>query len=342
MSDKVISFAIPCYNSAEYMDKCINSILTCGDDIEIIIVDDGSTKDDTAAKADAWAEKYPEIIKVVHKENGGHGSAVNEGLANATGTYFKVVDSDDWIDVTAGIKVMEEVRKQAESAAPVDMIVANYVYEKVFEGSSSIINYKHVFDEGEVMSWDEIGHFNPSQYLLMHALIFRTQLLKDIGLELPKHTFYVDNIFCYVPLPHVETMVYVDANLYRYFIGREDQSVNEEVMLGRMDQQLRVTRIMIDSVDYERDIKSRKLQSYMRSYLSMMMTINSVFLRMKNTLESVEELEDIWHYLKNKDPKLYRRIRTNILNMSTNVPTSAGRKLALGGYNVAQKLFNFN
>ena len=129
MADKLITFAIPCYNSAEYMDKCINSILTCGEDIEIIIVDDGSTKDDTPAKADEWAKKHPEIIKVVHKENGGHGSAVNEGLAHATGTYFKVVDSDDWIDVTAGIKVMEEVRKQAESEAPVDMIVANYVYE---------------------------------------------------------------------------------------------------------------------------------------------------------------------------------------------------------------------
>ena len=192
------------------------------------------------------------------------------------------------------------------------------------------------------MHWDEIGHFNSSQYLLMHALIFRTQLLKDIGLKLPKHTFYVDNIFCYMPLPHVETMVYVDANLYRYFIGRVDQSVNEEVMLGRMDQQLRVTRIMIDLVDYDRDINSRKLERYMRSYLSMMMAINSIFLRMKNTIESIEDLENIWHYLKDKDPKLYRRIRTNILNMSTNVPTSAGRKLALGGYSVAQKFFNFN
>ena len=213
MADKLISFAIPCYNSAEYMDKCIYSILTCGEGIEIIIVDDGSTADDTPVKADQWAEKYPDIIKVVHKENGGHGSAVNEGLAHASGLYFQVVDSDDWIDVTAGIKVMEEVRKQAKGEEPVDMIVANYVYEKVFENSSSIINYKHVFNKGEVMHWDEIGHFNTSQYLLMHALIFRTQLLKDIGLELPKHTFYVDNIFCYVPLPHVKTIVYVNANL---------------------------------------------------------------------------------------------------------------------------------
>ena len=176
----------------------------------------------------------------------------------------------------------------------------------------------------------------------MHSLIFRTQLLKDIGLKLPEHTFYVDNIFCYVPLPHVKTFIYVNANFYRYFIGREDQSINEDIMLDRMDQQLLITRVMIDSVDYEKDIEFKKLKNYMRRYLSMMMAINSVFLRMKNTVESVEELEDIWHYLKAKDSKLYRRVRTNILNMGTNVPTSAGRKIALGGYSVAQKLFNFN
>ena len=88
---KTISFAVPCYNSAAYMDTCIESILKCGDDIEILIVDDGSTKDDTAAKADAWQERHPGLIRAIHKENGGHGSAVNMGLANATGRYFKAV-----------------------------------------------------------------------------------------------------------------------------------------------------------------------------------------------------------------------------------------------------------
>ena len=92
---KTVSFAVPCFNSASYMDACIESILKCGDDIEILIVDDGSTKDDTAEKADEWASRHPGIIKAIHKENGGHGSAVNAGLAEARGLYYKVVDSDD-------------------------------------------------------------------------------------------------------------------------------------------------------------------------------------------------------------------------------------------------------
>lgn len=100
MSDsiKVISFAIPCYNSAEYMSNCIEHLLALNssdDDIEILIVDDGSQKDNTYEIAKSWAEKYPTTVKAIHQENGGHGQAVNTGLENASGLYFKVVDSDD-------------------------------------------------------------------------------------------------------------------------------------------------------------------------------------------------------------------------------------------------------
>ena len=97
---KLLSFAIPCYNSADYMEKCIKSVLIGGEDVEVIIVDDGSTKDDTAEIADRYAKMYPTIVKAVHQENGGHGQAVNTGLAHATGKFFKVVDSDDWVAVS--------------------------------------------------------------------------------------------------------------------------------------------------------------------------------------------------------------------------------------------------
>ena len=95
---KLLSIAVPCYNSEDYMRHCIETLLPGGEDVEIIIVDDGSTKDRTAEIADEYAAKYPGIVKAVHQENGGHGEAVNTGLRNATGLYFKVVDSDDWLD----------------------------------------------------------------------------------------------------------------------------------------------------------------------------------------------------------------------------------------------------
>ena len=98
---KTITFAVPCYNSAAYMDHCVETLLACGEDIEILLVDDGSTKDDTAAICDRWQNEHPDIVRAIHQPNKGHGGAVNTGLAHATGFYFKVVDSDDWLDPAA-------------------------------------------------------------------------------------------------------------------------------------------------------------------------------------------------------------------------------------------------
>lgn len=335
-----ISFTVPCYNSAEYMDKCIESLLKCGDDIEILIVDDGSS-DETLKKAQAWERRYPSIVHAIHKENGGHGSAVNCGLDHSKGLYFKVVDSDDWLDEAAMHEVMAYLRSQLDSSDPTDMVVANYVYDKVFEDKSSTMRYKHVFPVGQRFTWEESGTFAPSRYILMHSVIYKTQLLKKMGLSLPEHCFYVDNIFVYEPLVHVKSIYYLDVDMYHYFIGREGQSVNETTMMKRIDQQIRVTKIMIDSVDLEL-VKPKKLRKYMENYLAMMMCICSVFLRMKNTPEDDEKLKDVWAYLQAKNQALYKKIRAKIINLGTNMPTEFGRKLGLGGYQIAQKIFKFN
>ena len=124
---KLLSIAIPCYNSENYMRKCVDSLLVGGEDVEILIVNDGSTKDNTAAIADEYAAKYPTIVKAIHKENGGHGSAVNAGIANAEGLYFKVVDSDDWVKEEAYLQVLDTLRGLIGGPTVLDMLVCNFV-----------------------------------------------------------------------------------------------------------------------------------------------------------------------------------------------------------------------
>ena len=119
---KLLSIAIPCYNSEKYMRKCIDSLLVGGEDVEILIVDDGSTKDRTAEIADEYEAQFPTIVRAIHKENGGHGSGVNAGLACARGVYFKVVDSDDWVDVPALKKALDKLRQFVRDGKLVDMI----------------------------------------------------------------------------------------------------------------------------------------------------------------------------------------------------------------------------
>ena len=338
---KTITFVVPAYNSEQYLDRCVVSIVSCADDIEIIIVDDGSV-DDTALIAASWQQRYPDKIVVISKENGGHGSAVNTGLANARGRYFKVVDSDDWLDTNSMIELMPYLRLNAEKTNPTDMVIANYVYEKLHLNERLSIDYKNIFPEGREFGWSETGRFYPSQYILMHSVIYRTDLLRDIGLTLPEHTFYVDNIFVYVPLPHVKTMYYRDLDLYRYLIGREDQSVNEKNMVARVDQQLFITKLMIDSVDLTSEVKEKKLVKYMENYLSIMMAIASIFLRIANTEESEEKRLQIWAYLKEKNPDIYKKVKHNAVSIGTNLPTELGRRLGVSGYRIAQTLLKFN
>ena len=341
--EKLITFAVPCYNSADYMDHCVETLLAAGPEAEIILVDDGSTKDDTPAKCDAWVERHPDIIRAIHQENGGHGEGVNQGIRHAQGLYYKVVDSDDWLDTAALAKVMEKLREFSKLPAPVDMVIANYVYEHVEDNTHKAMGYRNVFPTGQIFTWDDIGHFRASQYLLMHSVIYRTQLLRACGLILPKHTFYVDNIFVYQPLPYVKTMYYLNVDLYRYFIGRSDQSVNESVMAGRIDQQVRVTKIMIDAHDLSLIRQSQKrLGRYMFNYLSMMMTISSIFSVIANTPESLGMRTELWEYLRKKDPALYRRCRYRLTNVGTNIPGYQGRKLSVTLYRLARKIYKFN
>ncbi len=338
---KLISYVIPCYNSAEYMDKCIQSILDCSSkDIEILIVDDGSTKDNTLQKAKDWEAKYPNIIRALHQENGGHGAAVMKGLAHATGTYFKVVDSDDWLDNEANCKALKTLRSFSNN--PLDLLLVNYVYEHVADGKQNVMHYRHALPIDKVFGWDEIGHFKSSQYILMHSIIYRTDMLRKSGLNLPRHTFYVDNIFAYVPLPSCKRIYYLDVDLYRYFIGREDQSVNESVMVSRIEQQIRITKIMIDAFKLYEDVSSKKLRAYMMSYLRMMLTICSVFSMLSEREDKEELREHAWEHLREHDIETYKRIRRSFMGCCVHMPSKAGDKLTLVGYHLAQKIFKFN
>ncbi len=207
------------------------------------------------------------------------------------------------------------------------------------DNTQKVMGYANVFPVGRVFTCKDIGRFGPSQYLLMHSVIYRTEMLRRSGVELPKHTFYVDNIFVYQPLPFVKTLYYMDVDLYRYFIGRADQSVQESVMVGRVDQQVRITKIMVDAHDLAQvKAKNPKLGKYMTNYLSMMMTISSIFLMLDGSPEKLGAKTELWEYLKARDPKLYRKLRYRALSAVGNLP----KAIAIPGYRLARKIYKFN
>lgn len=337
---KLITIAIPCYNSQDYMETAVMSAVSGSEDVEVLIIDDGST-DRTGEIGKALKEKYPDIVDYIYKENGGHGDAVMCGLSHAHGLYYKVLDSDDYLDRDALAKAIKALKKHADADNQIDMFIANYIYDKEGEHRKIVIDYKSALPQDIIFTWDDVGHFRVGHNLLMHAVIYRTDLLRKCGLTLPKHTFYVDNIFVYYPLPYVHTMLYMDLDLYDYKIGRADQSVNEKVMIGRIDQQLYVNKLMIQMHDLSK-LQNEKLQDYMAQYLAMILSVSSALLVREGSPESIAKKEELWRELHASGEEMYEIIHRQILTKIIEKDGKARHKIIEKGYELAQKIYHFN
>ena len=332
---KYISFVVPCYNSEEYMEKCIESLLIGKDDVEIIIIDDGS-KDNTGKIADKYQKKYPNIVKAIHQENGGHGEGINVGLKHATGKYFKVVDSDDWLDEDAYKKLLKKIKH-----IDTDLVVCNYVYTYTDGRSDQVISFANVYDEGKILTWDDIHKFKVTQYPSLHSMMYKKSVLDKSNIELPKHVFYEDNLFIYLPLVNTKTIYYLDLDLYRYYIGRADQSVQESQMIKRSSHQVLVSERVCTAYDLT-EIENKKLRKLMTRECIFLMTIGVVFSRLAFNKEGEKQYKELWKSVKEKNPKLYKRMRYFSMATWVSIPGKLGRQIMKLGYRFAHSLVNFN
>lgn len=333
---KYITFAIPSYNSEDYMARCIDALLPGGEDVEILIINDGS-KDRTGEIALDYEKKYPGICKAINKENGGHGSGVNKGIDLATGIYYKVVDSDDWLDKDGYPKLIKKIKEFVDGGNAPDLIISNYLYDHLDEGTHKNIRFDHVFPKDQIFTWNDINHFQIDKNLLMHTLYYKTSVLREVGLRLPEHTFYVDSIFAFGPLAACHSIYYLNEDLYHYYIGRADQSVNTAIMCKRIDQQIRVTEIMSTTVDFKSiEKKYPKLAKYMYQYLRMMYVVCGVHLAIVGDKEAYEKRDRLWKKLKDFDKTLYKKMAYSFAGY-----TLLPRWCVVPIYNLAKALFKF-
>ena len=225
-----------------------------------------------------------------------------------------------------------------------DLLISNFVYNKVGEKRHKVMRYNHMFPVEEMFTWKDVGHIPKGHYMLMHSVIYRTRLLRDCGLRLPEHTFYVDNLYVFEPLPFVRNMYYLDVNFYYYYIGRQDQSVNQEVMISRLDQQVRVNKLMIDYyVENHGMIRSiRKRECYMFNYLEVITAISSILMIASKDPARIEERGELLDYIRKKDFVLYVKLRFSIEGVYIYLPGKGGRRITLLGYKLLQRIYNFN
>ena len=333
---KDISFIVPCYNSESYMEHCIESLLIGKDQIEIIIIDDGS-KDKTGKIADKYLKKYPNIIKVRHQENGGHGEGINQGIKLAEGRYVKVIDSDDWADEKAYKTLLKKVKKIDS-----DLIVMNYTYTYTDGRPNQTIDFSNVFPNDRECTWDETKRFKMTQYLSLHSLMFKKEVLDKAKIKLPKHTFYEDNLFIYQGLRFVNTIYYMKLDFYHYFIGREDQSVQEPQLIKRSSHQRLVTTLACNQYDLD-EVENVKLRKLLRRVCSFLIAIGVVFTRLAYTDEAEKDYKKMLYDIKEGNPKLYDSImKKPSLGRYAAMRGKIGRFIVVHGYRFAHNLVKFN
>ena len=339
---KTLTFVVPAYNMTEYLERCVMSLIAAkrNDDIEVLIVDDGSS-DGTLEMAQKFEARYPGIVRAIHQENKGHGGAVNTGIAAASGMYVKVVDADDWVGPESLEQVMAVLREEADSTEPIDMLVTNYVYDKVGKRNKHVVNFRHAMKAGERLAWNDLGHFGLAEYILMHALTYRTAVVRESCMQLPEHTFYVDFIYAYQPFPWVKTMKYLDTPFYHYFIGRDGQSVQTDVMIRRVDQLRLVNQCMVRATP-ERGTVPDGLYRYMIHFLAIESSVASVFMILSRDPENYEKKKDMWDDIKAYSPTIYKDVRKKAMSRALNLRGSIGRFVIRKGYFVAEHVVGFN
>lgn len=338
----VLTVVVPAYNAQDYLVRALGP-LRDANGVEVLIVDDGS-EDGTAAIADDHARRWPHRYRVIHQANGGHGGAINAGIAAARGTYLKVLDADDWLDGDALAATLQRLL-ELESSGGVDALFTDYVHERLGK-STKAMKFASVFPAGRVFGWDEVDRFSRRQVLMMHAIIYRTDLLRRCGMLLPEHTYYVDNLFVLFPLRHVRTMAYLPVDLYRYFIGRTDQSINASVMVRRADQQLRVNRLALGALPVEDAVRSGAvpagLYATLLHHLEAVCAVTSATLARGGTPQHLAARDEFWRAVRDEHPSLYLRSRRSLMGASSNLPGETGRRVTSLAYHVARRVVGFS
>lgn len=336
--EKLLTVTVPCYNSQDYMRNCVDSLLVGGDRVEIIIIDDGST-DGTGKIADEYARAYPTIVKVIHQENGGHGEGINQGVKHATGTYFKVVDSDDMMseDFPAFLDALEEL----EGEGGVDLAVTNYYYVHTDGVGDRSIDYSNALPKNKVCTWKDTKPFRIHQMLTIHSCTFRTSLMKKWGEPLPRKVFYEDNLMICKTLPKVKSLFYFPCDLYRYWIGRPDQSVQEDVSKKRYTHHLLIAEKSFGSIRID-EISEPKLKKYIKHELFMLFGIATMFTRLNKSDKADEDLDKMWQSCKVHDEKWFKHYRHRSPLAIISLPKKLGQNISCFFYRLANKIVRFN
>lgn len=264
---KTLSVIIPTYNMAALLPRCLESLVAAQgaeETLETIVVNDGS-KDNSLEVAQDYQKKYPKIVTVIDKPNGNYGSTINAALPVAQGKYVKILDSDDWFDTEVLGKYLGVLEK-----VDVDMIVTHFT--QIGATTREVVKYntmgREPYEYGKVYDLDEVLQGGYIRYFLMHALTYRTELLRKIGYRQTEGISYTDTEWSCYPTFYAKTIYFCNLNLYQYNLDREGQTMDPKVMQKSANQLQILTDNMIAYYEAHISEVSESRHKWLRIYFS--------------------------------------------------------------------------
>ncbi len=254
--EKILSIIIPTYNMEKYLHKTLSSLIVSNKEqlqsLEVLIINDGS-KDLSSQIGHFYEKRYPDTFRVIDKENGNYGSCINRGLKEATGKYIKILDADDFFDTIALESFIQSLQE-----TNTDMVITDFV--KVDENGHKKQYYSYAkLPHHEPFPTVEIPY---NSMMWMHAVTYRTQMLRDIHYHQTEGISYTDQEWIFLPINAAKTCSYVNICLYYYLVGRNGQTMDPKVFAKNITQEIQGLFVMIDGYDKIKDEEMR-----MRQYL---------------------------------------------------------------------------
>lgn len=241
--NKIVSVIIPMYNSEPYIEKCLDSLILDANymqDVEIIVVNDGST-DHSTELVRPYVEQYPDTIRLISQENGGHGAAVDAGIDACQGKYFKVLDADDWF-LTDGWKKFVHILLGIRT---VDVIVSEYEQYHVQTGEMQLIGLPGE-QSVETSTMEQFMHkwMDYRHVFSIHGMTYRTEFYRQYAVKLPQKVFYDDAMYITVAASRATTICVVNHPVYVYRVGDVNQSISNASRVARIEHMKIVIRAM--------------------------------------------------------------------------------------------------
>lgn len=309
-AEKLLTICVPSYKVQCYLDRCLFSLVSSeiANKLDIIVVNDGSP-DSSREIGLAYQEHYPSVVRLVDKENGGHGSTINTALEKARGLYFRVLDGDDWVDGTNLTHLMNTV---VEKELYADLISTNY--HQVFCEDGAMVAWMKIGADPDYTLLDFETHDFTEEYFTIHSSIMKTELLRNAHFKIQEHTYYVDVEYTLFPIPFVKTVMFAPDYIYRYAVGNADQSINPEVFVNRYDHHDRVIRRMLTYLEDNRSNMSQAQIDYVESLFQRHLLRTHYVLGLmwdSDRERGYARSKDFDGFLNEINPRLYEVMRKN-------------------------------